>query len=404
MASKPAVLEALRRLVVEASFNWELPLSEFQDVVELLTARSVEVRLRSAPGLLKDWPEPKEWLCKLKQMDLDAPPEHLLDVRDVELLMSVINETNGKHFPEGHEALRNPFDQEIVASKMSELAEKLPKCTPNQTQLGYAQYISHCLQEEPTARVGVFMGPGTGKSRLASVIAWRSLVLHMISAVTFVYPNNYLKKREEDDFKPAFKLMGLEAKVRWTTIDQLPKQPTHSPKRDHLIILDESDKFMMERPLEFDRLTKGHRVVALTATPGTRSQEKEVLDALDFKVRLSPPLELQMPHLRTDRTCTEAEFLQMLKTVGEPALIFLSKDQLHKFKPQVEAARGGKHYVDEEMIGEGVCALDPPDLANIHGNWCSWQTKEEGMRAIDLRLGVDETGRKTTDTFTLFIL
>ena len=129
MASKPAVLEALRRLVVEASFNWELPLSEFQDVVELLTARSVEVRLRSAPGLLKDWPEPKEWLCKLKQMDLDAPPEHLLEVRDVELLMSVINETNGKHFPEGHEALRNPFDQEIVASKMSELAEKLPKCT-----------------------------------------------------------------------------------------------------------------------------------------------------------------------------------------------------------------------------------------------------------------------------------
>ena len=111
-----------------------------------------------------------------------------------------------------------------------------------------------------------------------------------------------------------------------------------------------------------------------------------------------------MHNLTVDRTCTEAEFLQMVKSVDQPVLIFLSEEQLLKYKPQVVAARGGKHYVDEEMIGEGAYALDPPDLANIHGNWCSWQTKEEGMRAIDLRLGVDETGRKTTDTFTLFIL
>ena len=66
VTSKPAVLETLRRLVFEASFNWELSLPEFQDVVQLLTTQSVEVRLRSAPNLLNNWPEPKDWLRKLR--------------------------------------------------------------------------------------------------------------------------------------------------------------------------------------------------------------------------------------------------------------------------------------------------------------------------------------------------
>ena len=284
VTSKPAVLETLRHLVFEASFNWELSLPEFQDVVQLLTTQSVEVRLRSAPNLLNNWPEPKDWLRKLRQISncdaLDQPLHH----HEIEPLLQSLNETNCDHFPEGHRALQNPFDQATIASYMNELEEKFQDCAPNTIQLLYAQYISYSLQDEQAARVGVFMGPGMGKSRLSFVIGWYSLSLGIMTEVTFVYPNEYLMKREEKKFKPAFMLMGLEAKVRWTTNDKLPAHPTNGPKKSNLHVFDEGDKPVMENPAEFDRVTKNHPVVLLTATPGTRAFEKMVLSFLNFKM------------------------------------------------------------------------------------------------------------------------
>lgn len=50
-------------------------------------------------------------------------------------------------------------------------------------------------------RISLFLGPGGGKSRIAATIGWMSLNSKLFTKVTFIYPNEYIRSREESNFK-----------------------------------------------------------------------------------------------------------------------------------------------------------------------------------------------------------
>ena len=77
-------------------------------------------------------------------------------------------------------------------------------------------------------------------------------------------------------------MLGFGAKVNWVTVAELKAQPPQGTKKSHLFIFDESDVIMIETPLVFEKLIKGHPIIALTATPGDRPFEQQVFEALDF--------------------------------------------------------------------------------------------------------------------------
>lgn len=66
-------------------------------------------------------------------------------------------------------------------------------------------------------KVPVFIPPSGGKSRVAATIAWMALSKGFAEKITFVYPNNYLKLRETDQFVPLFKAAGYDKKVEWVS-------------------------------------------------------------------------------------------------------------------------------------------------------------------------------------------
>ena len=69
IASRPAALEAIRRLVEGASVNWALSVPDFLEVGSLLTAPSIESFLKRAPTVLVDCADPRYWALRLKQSD-----------------------------------------------------------------------------------------------------------------------------------------------------------------------------------------------------------------------------------------------------------------------------------------------------------------------------------------------
>ena len=49
-----------------------------------------------------------------------------------------------------------------------------------------------------------------------------------------------------------------------------------------LVVIDECDQLLMDRPMELNKLLKKSKCVALTASPGTQASEKEILSTLEF--------------------------------------------------------------------------------------------------------------------------
>ena len=106
----------------------------------------------------------------------------------------------------------------------------------------------------------------------------------------------------------------------------------------------------MERPLEFSKLIKSHPIVALTATPGKRTFEKEVLEALDFNVYLKPPIKLMLEPMRTEGFTID-NFLSFLISSDQPMLIFCSEEQMKEYM-KIPVSVGARHFVNYEITGE----------------------------------------------------
>ena len=45
-------------------------------------------------------------------------------------------------------------------------------------------------------RIGVYLGPGGGKSRIAATIGWLALNKNLFQKVVFIHPNEYVRRRE----------------------------------------------------------------------------------------------------------------------------------------------------------------------------------------------------------------
>ena len=116
------------------------------------------------------------------------------------------------------------------------------------------------------------------------------------------------------------------------------------------MLFDEGDEYILERPGDFHRRSKGHPVVALTATPGSHGTEKVVLEELNFSVKLTPPKDLQQGQLKVDDEISLAAFTKMLSELEEPMLIFCNQEQIDSFK------RDGAHFTNEQITGEDAGA------------------------------------------------
>ena len=117
------------------------------------------------------------------------------------------------------------------------------------------------------------MGPGTGKSRIASTIAALGLQLGFVNKVYFLYLDEELKNKEEKLFREFFVFKGWGNKVKWITHADAYILKNDKDKRKTLLIYDESDKIIFEETNQFYEQNQGFPVIALTATLGYSASE-----------------------------------------------------------------------------------------------------------------------------------
>jgi len=84
----------------------------------------------------------------------------------------------------------------------------------------------------------------------------------MFTKVHFVFENEHLKKRDEDDFDEMWTLLSFDRSKVEYHVDLC-----FTPTDKELVIIDEADTFMLGDPEGFTTKTSGCACVCFTATP-----------------------------------------------------------------------------------------------------------------------------------------
>jgi len=125
------------------------------------------------------------------------------------------------------------------------------------------------------------LSPGQGKSRVAATSALVNLLIHSKDqSVHFVFPSEYLLKRDKTIFQDLWKLNQLEERVSYHVGIPFHKNP------GDLLIYDESDDLLFRNPGEFNTFTDSNPCICLTATPGGSDGdlEEKVVQYLGLKI------------------------------------------------------------------------------------------------------------------------
>jgi len=123
---------------------------------------------------------------------------------------------------------------------------------------------------------------GSGKSRVAATIALLLLELNTsVKRVHLVFPNEVLKKKDEEDFKDLWLLTPGGLKLGYH------KDLDFAPQTNSVIIFDEADHYIFSDPAAFMKFTKKSLCICLTATcadDAVAGIERSVLKAMGFRI------------------------------------------------------------------------------------------------------------------------